>query len=62
MRQEKNDMSYDGNSIKITMSFGIATLQAKQRTSTDKLIKMADEALYSAKNRGRDRSSVFGHG
>lgn len=61
MRQGKNDMSYDRNSIKITMSFGIATLQANQRTSTDKLIKMADEALYSAKNRGRDRSSVFGH-
>jgi len=55
-------MSYDGNPIKITMSFGVATLQTNQRISTDKFIKMADEALYSAKNRGRDRSCVFGHG
>jgi diguanylate cyclase (GGDEF)-like protein len=54
-------MSYDGNPIKITMSFGVATLQANQRISTDKFIKMADEALYSAKNQGRDRSCVFGH-
>ena len=55
-------MSYDGNPINITMSFGVATFQAKERIPLDKFIKMADEALYEAKKQGRDRSCVFGSG
>lgn len=55
-------MSYDGNPINITMSFGVATFQAKERIPLDKFIKMADEALYTAKKQGRDRSCVFGSG
>jgi diguanylate cyclase (GGDEF)-like protein len=53
-------MSYNGNSINVTMSFGVATLPNSQRVSSDKFIKMADEALYRAKGQGRDRSCVFG--
>jgi len=55
-------MSYDGNPINITMSFGVATIETNQRIPLDKFIKMADEALYTAKKQGRDRSCVFGSG
>ena len=53
-------MSYDGNSINLTMSFGVAAMPNNQRISSDKFIKMADEAVYMAKGQGRDRSCVFG--
>ncbi len=41
--------------IKVTFSAGIATLQGNWVESPEMLIKMADDALYAAKNLGRDR-------
>lgn len=47
---------------RITASFGVATLQGTSEhvpTKTE-LIKMADEALYDAKGRGRNRVAAYG--
>ena len=43
----------DGNSIEVTASIGIASLTAEDDASS--LLNRADQALYTAKNNGRDR-------
>ena len=42
----------------MTMTFGVAAFSAD--LSADGIIKQADMALYSGKNRGRNRSILFG--
>ena len=42
----------------ITISMGIACKVANEKTSPADLIEMADEALYEAKNAGRNQSKV----
>ena len=44
-------------SVRVTVSVGMATLEPAD-DSPEKLLKRADEALYSAKRRGRNRVSV----
>ncbi|WP_455209058.1 diguanylate cyclase [Kaarinaea lacus] len=43
----------------ITISMGIACKVANEKTSPADLIEMADEALYEAKNAGRNQSKVY---
>ncbi len=45
---------YDGSLINVTASFGVAWLVSSQDTAED-LLARADEALYAAKEAGRDR-------
>jgi diguanylate cyclase len=45
---------YQGNQIKVTISLGVSTLGPSTST-TDLLLKKADEGLYKAKNTGRNR-------
>jgi diguanylate cyclase (GGDEF)-like protein len=40
----------------VTLSFGVATAIPKREMTLDALIKAADEALYQAKNEGRNRT------
>lgn len=47
-------------SLKLTISIGVATVPAKQRVSASSLIRAADSALYTAKDEGRNR--VVHHG
>ncbi len=42
-------------SIRITTSFGVASFQVDSNNHLDDLIKRADDALYRAKNEGRNR-------
>jgi two-component system, cell cycle response regulator len=47
----------DGSgSIRITASFGISSYAVESRESMDALIKRADDALYRAKDQGRNRA------
>ena len=43
----------------VTLSMGIATVIPSYINSYEQLIKASDEALYEAKNRGRDRFILF---
>jgi diguanylate cyclase (GGDEF)-like protein len=54
---ENTVMEIEGQSIKITMSFGVAGMCDKVNTSDD-LIKKADNAMYEAKQRGRNRVEI----
>jgi diguanylate cyclase (GGDEF)-like protein len=49
---------YKGLSISITMSFGVASLPADRKLTPEAFLKQADEALYRAKEQGRNRCCV----
>jgi diguanylate cyclase (GGDEF)-like protein len=51
-------VEYEGKAIRMTMSFGLAFFQPDSKLSKDQLIKLADQALYEAKLRGRNRVCV----
>lgn len=54
---KKEKFKYDNSPISVTASFGIVSVNAKEMTS-DKLLKLADEKLYQAKNCGRNRIQI----
>lgn len=56
---EKYDFTSPKGPLKITASFGIASVPQKGINSTQELITCADTALYRAKNTGRNRACVF---
>jgi diguanylate cyclase (GGDEF)-like protein len=49
-------MYVDGNELTVTASFGVTASDGIERTS-DEYVRVADEALYLAKNAGRNRVS-----
>ncbi|WP_051275439.1 GGDEF domain-containing protein [Aestuariibacter salexigens] len=53
---EQSSIQYDNYNISITASFGVAGLQTGE--SLESLIKRADEALYIAKQQGRNKVIV----
>ncbi|HDQ13760.1 MAG TPA: diguanylate cyclase [Sediminispirochaeta sp.] len=55
---EKTHHSCSEGQFSVTMTFGVAAFSAD--LSADGIIKQADMALYSGKNRGRNRSILFG--
>jgi diguanylate cyclase (GGDEF)-like protein len=50
-----HSMSEDGAPVMVTCSFGVVTTTKEVEVDSDKLIRLADEALYRAKAKGRDR-------
>lgn len=45
----------------VTMSFGVATMIPEDKQGRDALFKAADQALYKAKEQGRNRVCTFSH-
>lgn len=56
---ETQRISYQGRAISVTMSFGIASWENNGPIDLDGFLKMADEALYEAKNFGRNTCCYF---
>jgi diguanylate cyclase (GGDEF)-like protein/PAS domain S-box-containing protein len=52
---ESNRVATSSGPLQITISFGIATLNEGDDISLDQLIDRADQALYQAKNSGRNQ-------
>ncbi len=57
IRKQLEGYNFTGNlaSLKLTISLGVATISGSNAKTEDELIRMADEALYLAKNNGRNR-------
>ncbi len=52
---EATRFSFDGNSVTVTASFGVAGFDGKPAADLGQIISHADAALYSAKRLGRNR-------
>lgn len=48
-------VDYESNIIQVTASFGVAVVRGRDCASPTDLVRLADERLYSAKERGRNR-------
>jgi len=48
-----------GEPLSITVSLGVVTIPAGEQWDSDTLIKRADQALYTAKKRGRNRVATW---
>ena len=62
---EKTPLMHVGNAVSLTISIGIATMDPRETSADDTLIR-ADEALYRAKRNGRNRveladTEICGH-
>ncbi len=57
IRQYVESFTFNGEltGIRLTLSLGVATLDKTEKLSEGELIRLADEALYLAKNNGRNR-------
>jgi two-component system cell cycle response regulator len=58
IRRSIRSVSFEGltKNIQVTASFGVCVLDRADSTSTcDRVLSVADKALYKSKNRGRDR-------
>lgn len=51
--------SDDGQVLKTTASFGIASYPESKAESAEHLVRLADKALYRAKNAGKNRVELF---
>lgn len=52
---EEHVFSYEGRSIKVTLSIGVSTWKPVMKENFEEMIRQADQALYSAKEAGRNR-------
>lgn len=46
--------------VKVSASLGVVYLEPGMQADDDQLLRMADQALYESKKRGRDRYTIYG--
>jgi two-component system, cell cycle response regulator len=56
---ESLKMHYNDRPIAVTMSFGVASMEGDREVDVESLVKKADEALYEAKNTGRNKCCFY---
>ncbi|MBT5774842.1 MAG: GGDEF domain-containing protein, partial [Dehalococcoidia bacterium] len=54
----ETDTSWEDNSVRITISVGVAAFNPTAHVRPEQLVARADAALYDAKLTGRDRASI----
>ncbi len=52
---EKHSFQYEGKTIRVTISIGVATTTGETALTPAELIRQADDKMYQAKNSGRNR-------
>jgi len=55
--QEK-EFRYEGKSVKLTVSMGISNMTGEEPLSSEQLLRLADSALYKAKEAGKNTVCV----
>lgn len=60
IRKKVENCTFDGElaGLQLTISLGVTTLSPVAEVSQDELIRVADEALYTAKSKGRNRVEI----
>ena len=53
-------LEHEGQKLELTMSFGVVSLLPGEDHSKTDLLKRADQALYRAKNCGRNKCCLYG--
>ena len=56
---ENHIIVFEGNEIKVTVSIGIGLYDSDRHNSVDQLISDADNALYKAKESGRNKTVIY---
>jgi diguanylate cyclase (GGDEF)-like protein len=52
---QRTDFTFQGQPLRVTISLGVATVPDRGITTPSDFVQAADDALYEAKNAGRDR-------
>ena len=55
---EAAEFDFDGGSLTVTASFGLAAFEGTQAPDFNRLVSQADAALYAAKRTGRNRIEI----
>jgi diguanylate cyclase (GGDEF)-like protein len=56
---ESHEVQDNGNVLRVTISIGVATFPHERVQNSKELVDYADQALYKAKDNGRNRVEVF---
>lgn len=56
---ESNTVRFNGHNIKFTISMGVSSDMAVSKDNLERFIKESDEALYEAKNSGKNRIAFY---